>query len=130
MIAAFLCGMLVTAAAVLPHGMGPAAQGSAPALYYDMGTAHVQYPDAECGTRTLAVAYQFEYGSDERTAFITTYKPKLEAELFAALSDHLRETGNTRVAAIRKIMARAVDGVLGEGVVSDVLITEIQVLGV
>lgn len=129
MIVAFVCGMLVSVAAILPHGAGPAAEDGAAPLYYDMGTAHVQFSDEECGTRALAVSYQLAYGAEDRTSYITAFKPKLEAAMFAALSDHLNETGNTRTGAVKRIMAAAVVDALGPDVVSDVLITEMQELG-
>lgn len=125
---AFLCGMIVSAASFLPQGDGSVAEDALPGLFFDMGTAHVQYPDDDCGMRTLAVVYQLEYASDDRTSLMTAYKPKVEAAVFSALSDHLTQTGNTRTGAVKRIMSGAVAGALGDGIVDDIVITEIRAI--
>jgi hypothetical protein len=120
---AFLLGVATLAASAWPSQ-----NASAAALYYDMGTVHVQFHTEDCGLRTLAVTYQIEYAEENRTSFITSFKPKIESVLFTDLNEHLAETQNTRVRSIHKVMKRGVDSVLGEGVASDILITSTSVL--
>lgn len=131
-ISAFLLGAMLATAAILPTGSGPAAQeeGATGTFYYDMGTVHVQFEHEACGTRTLAVSYQIEYGDESKGTTITAYKPKIESYLFHALSEHLEGTQNTRPKTLQRVMARAVKDALGQGLSSDVLIMEVQVLDI
>lgn len=127
-LAAFGLGMLAMAAAIMPAPGATASDGGVP-LYYDMGTIHVQFSHKTCGSQILAVEYQIEYADPAQTSFITAYRPKLESVIFAALSDHMLESQNTRAGQIKRIMKKAVDQAIGAGIASDVLVTEIQVLG-
>ncbi|MEQ8443629.1 MAG: hypothetical protein RIM33_06090 [Alphaproteobacteria bacterium] len=123
---AFCLGVMFAFAAGLPPRDAPAADGAT--FYYDMGNIHVQFEHETCGSRTLVVAYQIAFGAENQSSTITAYKPRIESSLFYALSDHLRETQNTGARSVQRIMLRAVEEALGDGIATDLLITEIQVL--
>jgi flagellar basal body-associated protein FliL len=124
---AFLLGVVVTVTALMPSRPGPAAEEGA-VFYYDMGAAQVQFETENCGLRTLLVAYQIEHANDQDVPRITGYKPKVEAVIFATLSDYLMQNKTPRAGAVQSLIKRAAQGILGKDVVQDVLITDIQQL--
>ncbi|MDW3206308.1 MAG: hypothetical protein R8L07_12300 [Alphaproteobacteria bacterium] len=124
-VVAFLLGVVVTASALIPHHPVPAAEEGA-VLYYDMGAAQVQFETENCGLRTLLVAYQIEHTSDQQIPRISAYKPKVESVVFNALSEYLMTKKDPRAGAVQRVIKRAIQRTLGEDIVQDVLITDIQ----
>lgn len=124
-VVAFLLGVVVAASTLIPHHSVPAAEEGA-VFYYDMGAAQVQFETENCGLRTLLVAYQIEHTSDQQIPRIDAYKPKVESVVFNALSEYLMTKKDPRAGAVQRIIKRAIQRTLGEDIVQDVLITDIQ----
>jgi len=123
---AFCLGVMFAFAAGLPPREAPAADG--PSFYYEMGNVHVQFEHEACGFKTLVVTYQIEFGDENQTRTITSYKPRIESTLFYSLTDHLIETQNTSPRSVHRVMLRAVQEALGNDIATDVVITEIQMI--
>lgn len=122
---AFIFGIVAAVATLVPGQSVPAADEST-IFFYDMGAAQVQFETEKCGLRTLLVAYQIEHTSAQDAARILAYEPKLESVVFSALSDYLMTKKDPRAGAVQRVIKRAIQQTLGERMVQDILITDIQ----
>lgn len=121
---AFLAGAAFATALAFAAPTSSHAADDGPMVYFDMGSVHVQYSHAACGYQTLGINYQLELAEASIESTVEAYDPKIRSEIFYALDDHLAEGGSTGLNALKKVMIKAIQDVIGEDAVTDVLIVQ------
>lgn len=123
-IRSLLAGATLTASLAFAAPASSFAADNGVAIYFDMGSVHVQYSHAACGYQTLGINYQLELAEASVESTVETYDPKIRSEIFYALDDHLAAGGSTGLGVLKRVMLEAIEDVIGEDAVKDVLIVQ------
>lgn len=103
------------------------AEGEAPPLptFYPLDGIAVQYETKHCGFRTVVISAQLELESLDQTERVTAYAPRINANLYAAMTRYLKNNKKIVESPIRQIIKTTVNKILGKNYVKDVLLMNI-----
>ena len=93
--------------------------------YYPLDGIAVQYESKHCGYRTVVITAQLELGSLDQTERVTAYTPRINANLYAAMTRYLKKNKKVVDSPVRQIIKTTVNKILGKDYVKDVLLMNI-----
>lgn len=96
-----------------------------PPIFYPMPAIAVQHETKNCGYDTVMISSQLEYDDQAKTERISAYMPKIMASVYAELKKHLNKEKSVSDPVIKQIVLSAVNGIVGQGTINDVLIMNV-----